>query len=328
MSSKRKIVFRADAGPKIGYGHYIRSLALADMLKQDFDCTMFTQAPTVYQLQEAKEICPVAALPSDESKFEMFLECLHGDEIVVLDNYFFDTDYQRAIKAKGCKLVCLDGMLTKHYVADVVLNQALDLSRSDFSVEAYTIVLTGLEYVLLRRPFYEECKNMRIQHAKNDGLKVAISFGGADPCHLLPKYSELLSRMDCVETVYAIVGDAYEPSANMEKVQYVKNLSALQLVELYRTIDVAVFPSSTILKEALACRVPVISGYFVDNQIQTYNSYLAHQLIVGIGDFTKSNASDQLRKVLKSGMYLNAKPESSGITADIPNKYVELFKAL
>lgn len=328
MTCKRKIVFRADAGPTIGYGHYIRSLALADMLKQDFDCTMFTQTPTAYQLQEAKEICPIVALPSDESKFEKFLEYLKGDEIVVIDNYFFDTDYQRAIKAKGCKLVCLDGMLTKHYVADVVLNQALDLSRSDFSVEAYTIVLTGLEYVLLRRPFYDECNNVSIRHAKNARLQVAISFGGADPCHLLPVYTELLSQMDCVETVYAIVGDAYEPSANMEKVQYVKNLNASQIVDLYRTIDVAVLPSSTILKEALACRVPVISGYFVDNQIQTYNSYLAHQLIVGIGDFTKSEASDQLRKVLESGSYLNAKPECSGITADIPNNYVEIFKAL
>ena len=328
MISKRKIFFRADAGPELGYGHYIRSLALADMLKHDYDCTMFTQTPTAYQLHEATEICPVVALPSDYSKFDKFLEYLHGDEIVVLDNYFFSTDYQRAIKKKGCKLVCLDGMLTKHYVADIVLNQALGLSPKDFSIEAHTKVLTGLDYVLLRRPFYDECNNVSIRHAKNARLQVAISFGGADPCHLLPVYTELLSQMDCVETVYAIVGDAYEASASIEKVQYVKNLSALQLVELYRTIDVAVFPSSTILKEALACRVPVISGYFVDNQIQTYNSYLAHQLIVGIGNFTKSNASDQLRKELKSGMYLNAKPECSGITADIPNKYVELFKAL
>ncbi|MDR1895166.1 MAG: UDP-2,4-diacetamido-2,4,6-trideoxy-beta-L-altropyranose hydrolase, partial [Prevotellaceae bacterium] len=34
---KRKIIFRADAGLNIGYGHFIRSLALADMLKNDFD---------------------------------------------------------------------------------------------------------------------------------------------------------------------------------------------------------------------------------------------------------------------------------------------------
>ena len=59
MTKKRKIFFRADAGPEIGYGHYIRSLALADMLKQDFDCTMFTQTPTEYQLREAEPICSV-----------------------------------------------------------------------------------------------------------------------------------------------------------------------------------------------------------------------------------------------------------------------------
>ena len=29
-------------------------------------------------------------------------------------------DYQRAIKQKGCRLVCVDDMHDKHYVADVV----------------------------------------------------------------------------------------------------------------------------------------------------------------------------------------------------------------
>ena len=33
----QKIYFRADASATIGYGHFIRTLALADMLKDDFD---------------------------------------------------------------------------------------------------------------------------------------------------------------------------------------------------------------------------------------------------------------------------------------------------
>ena len=37
----QKIYFRADASATIGYGHFIRTLALADMLKDDFDCTFF-----------------------------------------------------------------------------------------------------------------------------------------------------------------------------------------------------------------------------------------------------------------------------------------------
>lgn len=46
----QKIYFRADASATIGYGHFIRTLALADMLKDDFDCTFFTCHPTSYQV--------------------------------------------------------------------------------------------------------------------------------------------------------------------------------------------------------------------------------------------------------------------------------------
>ena len=90
--NKKKVYFRADAGQSIGYGHFIRSLALADMLKYDFDCTFFTQTPTEYQKQEAEKVCPLVALPADDTKFGLFLDQLMGDEIVVLDNYFLLSD--------------------------------------------------------------------------------------------------------------------------------------------------------------------------------------------------------------------------------------------
>lgn len=46
MVSYKKIYFRADASAQIGYGHFIRTLAIADMLKSEFDCTFFTVSPT------------------------------------------------------------------------------------------------------------------------------------------------------------------------------------------------------------------------------------------------------------------------------------------
>ena len=54
----QKIYFRADASATIGYGHFIRTLALADMLKDDFDCTFFTCHPTSYQVSEMEKVCP------------------------------------------------------------------------------------------------------------------------------------------------------------------------------------------------------------------------------------------------------------------------------
>ena len=39
----KKILFRADGNEEIGYGHVIRSLALADMLKENFECIFVTR---------------------------------------------------------------------------------------------------------------------------------------------------------------------------------------------------------------------------------------------------------------------------------------------
>ncbi len=73
MGSRRKVYFRADADRTIGFGHFIRSLALADMLKGEFDCTFFTQSPTTYQQKEVYGICELVKLPADDTKFTLFL---------------------------------------------------------------------------------------------------------------------------------------------------------------------------------------------------------------------------------------------------------------
>ena len=264
MANKRKIFFRADAGQDIGYGHYIRSLALADMLKQDFDCTMFTQTPTEYQLSEAKGICSVVALPSDESKFNKFLEYLHGDEIVVLDNYFFSTDYQQAIKAKGCQLVCIDDMHDKHYVADVVINHGCtDISL--FDVEPYTRLCLGMDYALLRHPFRNPIQRDRTANS------YAICFGGADSHNLTYAYARELSKKDC--TIFAIIGDSYQYEDTLKTLPHVeicKRLSADEMAKLFSSVENVICSASTTCYEALACEARVYAGWYVENQKDIY----------------------------------------------------------
>lgn len=179
--TRRKIFFRADAGAQIGYGHFIRTLALADMLRDDFDCTFFTQSPSEYQQREAEEVCPLVALPSDDSKFEEFIDCLKGEEFVVLDNYFYTSEYQKQIKEKGCKLVCIDDMHDKHYYADVVINHGL-IDKKLFDIESYTRLCLGLDYALLRKPFIQASSTVKNPNSW------FISFGGTDYLNLTEKH--------------------------------------------------------------------------------------------------------------------------------------------
>lgn len=288
MANKRKIYFRADAGPEIGYGHYIRSLALADMLKQDFDCTMFTQMPTDYQLREVLSVCPIVPLSNTDAKFDEFLDKLHGDEIVVLDSYFFTTDYQRAIKAKGCKLVCIDDMHDKHYVADVVINHGVD-DPSLFDIEAYTKLCLGYENALLRKPFLET--NAETNRVK--GL-VVVCFGGSDPHNLTKRYVEYLIMSQRVSHIVAVVGDGYrfkDELSNLQNVEVRSGLSADAMASLFRSAEAVVCSASTTAYEALACGAKVYAGWYVDNQRDFYQHLCASKAIVPLGNLLENEPS-------------------------------------
>ena len=279
MEEKRKIYFRADAGPNIGYGHYIRSLALADMLKQDFDCTMFTQMPTDYQLRECESICPIVALPDDDSKFEKFLEYLKGDEIVVLDNYFFTTVYQRAIKAKGSQLVCIDDMRDKHYVADMIINHGA-VRPKDFDAEPYTRYCLGSEYALLRRPFLEHGKG-----AHTKGV-YTICFGGSDQYNLTNKYIVLLQNNRQVKQIYAVVGDGYHYVNSIlqyPKVKVLKNQTAQQMASILLESEAIFCSYSSICREAMACGTRVYAGWYVDNQKVGYEHAVEENTFIPMG---------------------------------------------
>ena len=260
---KRKICFRADAGATIGYGHFIRTLALADMLKDDFDCVFFTSEPSDYQIGEMDKVCPFVSL-IENTKLEDFLSKLDGSEIVVLDNYFFTTDYQREIKAKGCKLVCIDDMHDKHYVADAVINHG-PVKPEQFDCEPYTRLCLGSQYRLLRKPF------LTPPPMKPRNNVAIVSLGGADPFRLSDKVVSLLLQADTSYQILVILGDSvYLSEENRKKVQVRSRLSAEEMAELFETSAFGILPASTVSIEASSRGLPMMIGYFVDNQAEGY----------------------------------------------------------
>lgn len=322
----RKIYFRADAGAEIGYGHFIRTLALADMLKDDFECMFFTQAPTDYQRKEMAAVCRYVELPADESRFVKFLEYLTGEEIVVLDNYFYTTDHQRQIKANGCKLVCIDDLHDKHYVADLIINQGICWTNEDYSCEPYTRFAFGLQYTLLRKPFFEACEKHKERQRDKDSIDIVVAFGGSDFLDLTHKIVEGILDLPMVKHITAIVGDRYS-TANMvhnEKVEYKKNLSATEIADLFSKIDKAILPASTMMNEAMACGTVIIGGYYVANQEYDYYSYLKEKLIIGVGDYSDMESVKRVRKALTKTDTLVV----NTITSDTPRLMVELFKSI
>ena len=270
---KPKVILRADGGEKIGMGHFIRTLALGEMLKDEYLCVYATKSPSAYQGEEINKVChDTIELPGDENHYQVFLELLSGDEIVVLDNYYFDTNYQKKIKDKGCKLVCIDDVHDKYYLADLVINHA-PLDPGLFSCAPYTRLRLGFDYALLRKQF------LTGNHRKKDSefKRVLLAFGGADINNLTYRILSDLLIIDIIETIDIVVGNAFKNLAELNKkvanssgtklITVYKDLDSATLVEIIRRIDFAIVPASTILLEILSQDVPVITGYYVDNQV-------------------------------------------------------------
>jgi spore coat polysaccharide biosynthesis predicted glycosyltransferase SpsG len=278
----RKLFFRADADKSIGFGHFSRSLALADMLKDRFECTFFTQTPTDYQKAEVERVCKLVALPSDDSKFDSFLDYLTGDEIVFLDNYFFTSNYQLRIKKKGSKLICL-GTNDRHYYCDVLINYA-ESCPEIFSVEPYTSIKLGMDWVILRKPF----RNISPTNEKRDFHRIVICYGGTDQFGLTEKTMDVIKGLGKLYTVSLIATDGFGKnrldSLKKDGADCYVNATAEEIVELFKQSDCLVSSASTITHEGLACQIPVLCGYYVENQKRMYQYFSEKQLVIGLGN--------------------------------------------
>lgn len=317
--SKRKIYFRADASADIGYGHFIRTLALADMLKDDFACTFFTCHPTLYQVGEIEKVCPFVVL-QEKNHFAEFLSHLQGDEIVVLDSYFFCTDYQQAIKQKGCRLVCIDDMHDKHYVADIVINHALT-DASLFDTEPYTRLCLGFDWALLRKPFLEAAKREHVCPGRIE--KVAVCFGGSDIYDITAYFVKQTLQLQRVSRVTAVVGDAYKPCNPLRedhRLVYRSRLTAREIAALFCDSDLVICSASSVCIEALACGVKVAVGWYVDNQADFYSLLISNNWAIGLGYVVHPSVDLHDVNLLQ--------PVNASVYGDIQERYISLFREL
>lgn len=308
--TRHTIIFRADGSPSIGMGHFTRTLALAEMLNEHFNCVFATCQPSEYQISAIESICHNKIdLPEDDSHFDIFLEHLKGDEIVVLDNYYFTTEYQKAIKAKGCKLVCIDDMHDKYFVADVVINHA-PLNKDSFSTALYTRLLISFDYALLRSEFFQ---NQPKTEAPKKLKKAFLCIGGADFNNLTSKILGDLIEINQIEVITIIVGNAYQyyeclvekvnEFSKKKQIKLFDNLNACELIKQMKNSDFAIVPCSTVLLEAISQRLPVLTGYYVDNQKDIAN-HLENQYknILVLGDLNTTNVREDHIKYLENNI--------------------------
>ncbi|MCB0359544.1 MAG: hypothetical protein KDD44_07900, partial [Bdellovibrionales bacterium] len=156
----------ADASPRIGGGHVLRSLAIAEAwLEGDprRQALLFgaIESPRLIRRAEQSEVL-VKAVPASLTVTEELQQIEHwlaelqirDAPFVVVDGYRFDEGYLREVRERAKALAVVeDYVRLPHYDCDILLNANLYAPELKYSTAPRTKVLLGTEYSLLRTEF-------------------------------------------------------------------------------------------------------------------------------------------------------------------------------
>lgn len=295
---KKKVLFRADGNSSIGLGHLYRLFSVVEICKDEFDFVFITREdseltiiPSIYNLM----IIPVHV--SYEDELEWIEKRIDIDScILIADGYQFQTEYQKKIKDRGIKLIYIDDLVSWHMHADVIINHSLGYTSEDYSSESYTTFCLGTDYALLRPNFIEESKKNRVVKKLDS---IFVCFGGADPCGLTVKAVKAIIELNRFLNVHIVLGGAYKKLNELKELvkgkSFIKiydNLSELEILKVMKSCDLAISPSSTILYELCSVKMPILSGFYVDNQKKIYHGFLENGSIFGLGDISNYDTGD------------------------------------
>lgn len=298
---RNKVYIRVDGSAEIGLGHLVRCMALSQMLKEEFELHFICREAPESMLKEISESgIPFSIIDKEES----FLAMLTGREIVVLDNYFFETSYQRQIKETGCQLVCIDDLHDKEFYADLVINQVPGTRPSDYQAQPYTQYALGPDYALLRAPFLEEARKER---KPGQVSSVFICFGGADNRNLSTHTLGLVLKEPRFQKITVVTGAAFQYANELRplvgsdsRVAHFSAVDERKMLDLMKVSDLAIVPASGILLEVMAAGCRVISGMYVENQRYVFEEYKKAGFFESAEDFSTQHLQNAIRRIFES----------------------------
>ena len=337
MTLQKKILFRADGDSNTGLGHLYRLFALVEIYKRYFDFQFVTKTSstkTVFPSDYKVVFIPESISITDEPSW-LRNKFVANEYIIIADGYEFGSNYQKQLKSEGFKLIYIDDLIQGKMYADRIINHAANINATHYQSSEYTQFFLGTDYAMLRPSFIKAAQTSRNISKISE---VFVCFGGADGLDLSLKSVEALLQIPQITAIHVVLGAAYSHSdifelANSNKsINLYQNLDEVTLCQLMTVCQLAVAPASTIVYELCSVKMPILSGYFVDNQKNIYDALLKKCAIYGGGDFstyTVDEFRDKLQQLLaqnNANSYVEA--QQGLFDGQSPNRFINMLNLL
>ena len=316
---QHKLYIRADAETKIGAGHVMRCLALAqvwkdhggdvafisrcdsDRMRQKIQAEGFALIGLPERCAESEDLETTLALLKNES--------IPGNDWLVLDGYHFTPEYQQAIRQSGTHLLVLDdNNHLPQYHADFILNPNMQAASHYYNTDRDTICLLGTRYVPLRREF--SAKNRGSKDTPAIPRNVLITLGGSDPDNVTLKMITAFKRMDRPDLNARVILGPVNPHVT-ELAQEIGDDARIQLIQSPRDMavqmawaDLAISAAGTTCWEQACLGIPTMVVILADNQRE--NAVALHEVGAAMNLGWHQNLS--IEKIADALFHLMADP--------------------
>ena len=268
------IIFRVDSSSKIGTGHLMRCLVLAEKLK-DRNCNIIficknyngnisdiivNKGFKLYLIEQ--ECCDYKEVRNIIIKLNKQIDWL------IIDNYNLDLEFEIHMKNIIKKIMVIDDFANRYYFCNMLLNQNLynnPVGKYKLMVPHNCKMFLGLEYLLLR----DEFKNIKREIKHYSIRNILVSFGGTDNENETTKVLEGLRPLQNIN-INVVVGSSNINKYTIKYLCYKYNYNYLEqinnMAELINKSDLAIGAGGISLWERCYLGLPSIVSILADNQ--------------------------------------------------------------
>lgn len=203
----KKVVFRVDSGLHIGIGHLMRCITLAsEFKKEDFQIYFITKNHLGSRTELIPSVFQVFTIPGellselndiDKNNYDLWLggdwktdllntnrilEQITNVDLVVVDNYSLNGEYESGLKTKA--VFVIDDLTNREHTCHFLLDQNLTadfIQRKRLNTRVDVTYFLGPRYALLKDTFIEFRKLAASKDSLRKVVNILVFFGGSDP---------------------------------------------------------------------------------------------------------------------------------------------------
>ena len=187
------IIFRVDAGSKVGLGHYFRSINLANLLNYKFHMeVLFCHNPDIFW-KNNKEIPSKEINVVNEEKSLKILINKYKPKLFYVDSMVnYSTCFAEFLSQNGIKLIQYQNLTNFRIYSDIFILPSIYHDKYFFnSFLRKTKIYKGLDYFIPNKEVF--CVKRNNKSSIKEIRNIAVTAGGSDPLNILIRFYDIIA---------------------------------------------------------------------------------------------------------------------------------------